>query len=85
MNTRVDECGRIVIPKPVRIHLGLRTGIVLTIEERDHELRLRPVREAPSLALKEGLTVFVGTEPPGISGGPFAPIATPACATWRRE
>lgn len=61
MEIHVDRFGRVVIPKEVRIHLGLRTGSVLDVEEHEQEVLLRPVREAPHLLLKDGVLVFSGT------------------------
>ena len=61
MEIRVDRFGRVVLPKAVRTHLGLRTGTALQVEERERDILLRPVRETPSLLLKDGVLVFSGS------------------------
>ena len=60
MYTHVDRFGRVIIPKPVRSHLGLRAGSALEVEELAQEIRLRPVSEEPALTRKEGVLVFTG-------------------------
>ena len=60
METRVDKFGRVVIPKLIRIHLGLRSGVTLSVEEREQDVLLRPVREASCVAVKDGVVVFTG-------------------------
>lgn len=61
MEIHVDRFGRVVIPKGVRTHLGLRTGAALEVEEREQDILLRPVREEPRLLLKHGVLVCSGT------------------------
>lgn len=60
METIIDKFGRVVIPKEIRDHLGLKPGETLQIEESEKELILRPVREGSSLQVKEGLMVYSG-------------------------
>lgn len=60
MKTHVDKFGRVVIPKLVRIHLGLRVGSILRIEESERAIRLTPVQDSPGLLMKEGVLVFSG-------------------------
>ena len=43
MQTALDKLGRVVIPKPVRLHLGLKAGTLLKIEERERQVILEPV------------------------------------------
>lgn len=61
MEIHVDRFGRVVIPKGIRIHLGLQTGSTLEVEEHEQEILLRPVREEPRLLLKHGVLVCSGT------------------------
>lgn len=68
MEIHVDRFGRVVIPKAVRSHLGLQTGAALEVEERPHELRLRPVHAEPTLLLKGGVLVFTGTAAGEVAG-----------------
>lgn len=60
MEVTLDKFGRIVIPKQVRDDLGLSPGSVLTLEERDEEITLKPVTENSRLVLKGGVLVFTG-------------------------
>lgn len=60
MNTTLDRFGRIVIPKQMRDGLGLQPGITLRIEEREDEIRLKPLREGSPTHEKDGILVFSG-------------------------
>ena len=60
METTLDRFGRIVLPKRFREGLGLHPGSVLKVEERYHEILLRPVDEEPPLQVKEGVLVYRG-------------------------
>lgn len=60
MRTYVDRFGRVLIPKPIRLHLGLQTGAPLVVEECEQAVLLRPVREESPLVVKEGVLVFAG-------------------------
>ena len=60
MDTTIDRFGRVVIPKQVRADLGLRPGTVLQIEEGEQEILLKPVKEEPSVVIKDGVLVFSG-------------------------
>ena len=59
--TRVDEFGRIVIPKRIRTRLGLERGSVLEIDESEDGIVLRPERNAPPVREDEGVLVFTGS------------------------
>lgn len=61
MEATIDKFGRLVIPKKVREHWGLHPGSVLKIEERNHDIRLRPIETEPVLQKEEGVLVFTGT------------------------
>jgi AbrB family looped-hinge helix DNA binding protein len=58
--TRVDEFGRIVIPKGIRDRLGLKSGSVLEIDERGDAVVLRSGRPEPPVAVRKGVLVFTG-------------------------
>ena len=58
--TRVDEFGRIVIPKAIRSRLGLKRGSVLEIDERGEGIVLRPGTAEPPVRVSKGVLVFTG-------------------------
>lgn len=60
METQIDKFGRVVIPKAVRDHLGLRTGSILQIEEHPHDIVLKVVDPISPIKIKGGIAVFTG-------------------------
>ena len=68
MQTVLDKFGRVVIPKQIRLHLGLKAGTLLKIEEREHQVLLEPVDEETGLVEKDGLLVFSGSASGELSG-----------------
>jgi AbrB family looped-hinge helix DNA binding protein len=58
--TRVDEFGRIVIPKRIRSRLGLERGSVLEIDESEEGIVLRPTTTEPPVTVSQGVLVFTG-------------------------
>ena len=67
MKLKIDNAGRIVLPKPVRDRLGLRTGSELELSESSEGILLKPVRRQPSLIRRNGLLVHKGKLPKGYS------------------
>ena len=59
--TRVDEFGRIVIPKRIRTRFGLERGSVLEIAESKEGIVLRPEKAEPPVVETDGVLVFTGT------------------------
>lgn len=57
LQTKVDKFGRVVIPKEIRVDLGLSPGSLLTVEEHGNELTLRPLSEEPVVCDKGGVLV----------------------------
>lgn len=55
--TTLDKFGRILIPKKMRMNLGLTPGSNLKIEEHDTEITLHPIIEESILVNKEGVMV----------------------------
>lgn len=43
MRVGIDKAGRIIIPKPIRVHLDLVEGRELELEEHDGVIEIRPV------------------------------------------
>lgn len=60
MQVSIDKFGRVLIPKAVRDHLGIKPGSVLQVSERDHEILLKVLTEKTSLQRKSGVLVFTG-------------------------
>lgn len=60
MDLHLDKSGRVVLPKPLRERLGLRTGTTLEATEGADGLLLRPMKVRPSLIERDGLLVHTG-------------------------
>lgn len=60
MEIQIDKFGRIVIPKAMREHLGLKTGSVLYIEEHNHGIILKVAENIPRITVKNGIAVYNG-------------------------
>lgn len=60
METQIDKFGRVVIPKVVRDHLGLKTGSVLYVEEDNHNIVLKVADHIPQIVVKGGIVVYSG-------------------------
>ena len=55
--TTLDKFGRVLIPKKIRVNLGLTPGCDFKIEEHDTEIAIYPVTEESSLVNKDGVMV----------------------------
>ena len=53
METSIDRAGRLVLPKAVRVALGLLDGGRVEISERDGEVTIRPLPAAKHLSQTE--------------------------------
>jgi AbrB family looped-hinge helix DNA binding protein len=62
MKSAIDAAGRIVIPKPLRLRLGLEQGKVVEIRERDGLIEIEPAATPMSLARRHGGAVAVPAE-----------------------
>jgi AbrB family looped-hinge helix DNA binding protein len=60
MEVTLDRFGRVVIPKSLRIDLGLSSGSVLEVEEVEDGILLKPARETSQVEDRGGVLVFVG-------------------------
>jgi len=54
----IDNAGRIVIPKAVRLDLQLQPGDELIIDSTADEITLTPVRESAALVKEMGIWVY---------------------------
>lgn len=59
MKSTIDGAGRLVIPKALRLRLGLRGGEELEIRERDGRIEIEPVATSMRLVEREGSSVAV--------------------------
>ncbi|MBF0276626.1 MAG: AbrB/MazE/SpoVT family DNA-binding domain-containing protein [SAR324 cluster bacterium] len=60
MEAKIDQFGRIVIPKKIRETFKLNLGSFLEIEEHQEGILLKPIQAEPSLIWKKGVLVFTG-------------------------
>ena len=65
MKLHIDKSGRVVLPKPVRVRMGLVEGAHLEATESAEGILLRPVAHRPSLPKKNGILVHTGKAPSG--------------------
>lgn len=59
MRSAIDVAGRVVIPKPLRVQLGLEQGMVVEIRERDGRIEIEPAATSMSLVRRAGGPVAV--------------------------
>lgn len=62
MKSAIDAAGRVVIPKPLRVRLGLERGRVVEIRERDGRIEIEPAATPMSLGRRAGGRVAVPEE-----------------------
>lgn len=62
MKSAIDSAGRVVIPKPLRVRLGLDQGRVVEIRERDGRIEIEPAAMRMSLARRAGGRVAMPAE-----------------------
>lgn len=63
MTLKIDNAGRLVIPKPLRDRMRLEPGTNLEIEETSEGLLLRRIAQRPSLIEQNGILVHMGKPP----------------------
>jgi AbrB family looped-hinge helix DNA binding protein len=61
---KIDKSGRIVVPKRVRDHLGIREQAELEITTQSGGIFVRVVDDEPALVKVDGLWVHRGSAPP---------------------
>jgi AbrB family looped-hinge helix DNA binding protein len=62
MRSTIDAAGRIVIPKAIRLRLGLSGGEAIEIHERDGTIEIEPASTPVSLVDRDGVIVAVPEE-----------------------
>lgn len=60
MQVAIDKFGRVLIPKVIRRHLGIKPGSILQIEEHADDILLKLVEAKSPLERKQGVLVFTG-------------------------
>lgn len=65
MKLHIDKSGRIVVPKTLRLRMGLTEGTLLEVTESSEGVLLRPITRRPSLVKKDGILVHTGKAPRG--------------------
>ncbi len=61
MDVKIDQSGRIVVPKPLRDRLGLKPDMVLEVQEQADGLFLRALTPHPTMVHVDGFWVHQGT------------------------
>lgn len=67
MIVRIDESGRVLLPKPLVDRLELKADRELEVTETNEGLLLRPSRRRASLTKVDGLWIHQGAAPTGIN------------------
>jgi AbrB family looped-hinge helix DNA binding protein len=66
IQTMMDRSGRVVIPKAIRMRLGLLPGTRLIVEEHSNEeIRLRPLPRQEALLINKGGVLVVQSQATG--------------------
>lgn len=65
MTIKIDNAGRIVLPKPVRDRLGLKPGAAVEMTEGPEGVTLAPATQKPSMIRIRGFWVHQGSAPKG--------------------
>ena len=61
MKTTIDRFGRVVVPKEMRVRLGIEADSGIEIDVQDNGIFIRPAVERSPLQLEEGVLVFAGS------------------------
>jgi len=64
MSITIDKLGRIVVPKPLRVRLGLVSGSELELTEQPGGFSLQVASRGPSMIKVDGLWVHQGLADP---------------------
>lgn len=59
MKTTIDSAGRVVIPKSIRLRLGLTGGETIEIREHDGVVEIEPAPTPMELEERDGVLVAV--------------------------
>ncbi len=58
--TTLDRFGRVLVPKKLRMELGISPGDPLEIESREEGILIKPIHDEPHLVDEDGILVFSG-------------------------
>jgi AbrB family looped-hinge helix DNA binding protein len=62
MRSTIDGGGRVVIPKPIRDRLGLASGTVVEVTEREGHVEIAPAHASIELVEVDGVLVATSTD-----------------------
>jgi AbrB family looped-hinge helix DNA binding protein len=60
MELSIDKFGRVVLPKKLREHLGVRASLKVEVVETADGVLLKPVRHTTALVRKDGILIHQG-------------------------
>ncbi|QQR80874.1 MAG: AbrB/MazE/SpoVT family DNA-binding domain-containing protein [Deltaproteobacteria bacterium] len=60
----IDQAGRIVLPKAIREHLGVRAGTQFEVTEEANRIILTPIIEEATITSKKGVLVVTPESSP---------------------
>ena len=63
LHIAIDRFGRLVLPKEIRDHWGLKAGTEFEVEEQEEAILLKPVLKKARIIEKQGLPVLELGEP----------------------
>ena len=60
MQAQIDKFGRLLIPKAIREHLGIKTGSIVQMIEHEHEILIKLFDQQSFLEKKSGILIYTG-------------------------
>ncbi len=60
MITKIDKYGRLILPKKLRMRLGITNRASLKVNEKGNAIVIEAIEEEQSIIEKDGILVFTG-------------------------